>query len=254
MDKEREIQIGVRLREFREALQIPRTKFAVTIRFGGERIASYESGRVPLPYDVARAVMHHYQINPAWLATGQGDKRLVASFDDGSFAHLIKPRTLFSAVFDAHRLTIEQQVAELPDKASDASHQMLNDLLRLHQGEVTESLRKKTEKKLDPLLRIYLKDPNKKAWNLPLSTSADQESLLTKVSIFGNNMGVKAKLPALIKRLNEATKERGAKTQLAKFIGVPLPKISQWLSGEHEPGGETTLKLLYWVEQRDRQK
>ncbi len=82
----------------------------------------------------------------------------------------------------------------------------------------------------------------------------EKKSLLTDVSVSGNNVGVKAKLPALIKRLDEATKERGMKTALAKFMGVKLPKVSQWLSGEHEPGGETTLQLLNWVEQQERSK
>ena len=78
--------------------------------------------------------------------------------------------------------------------------------------------------------------------------------MLTDVPSIGNVEGVKAKLPTLLKRLNEATRERGTKTELAKFMGVPLSKVSQWLSGKYEPSGETTLQLLHWVEQQERQK
>ena len=77
---------------------------------------------------------------------------------------------------------------------------------------------------------------------------------LTNVALSDNISGVKDQLPTLLKRLNDATRERGTKTALAKFMGVKLPTISRWLSGEKEPGGETTLRLLHWVEQQERQK
>jgi transcriptional regulator with XRE-family HTH domain len=77
---------------------------------------------------------------------------------------------------------------------------------------------------------------------------------LTKVVLSDNVKNVKEQLPALLKRLNEATRERGTKTALAKFMGVKLPTISRWLSGEKEPGGETTLRLLHWVEQQERKQ
>jgi hypothetical protein len=78
--------------------------------------------------------------------------------------------------------------------------------------------------------------------------------VLPVVTASGNYEGVKAKLQSLLERLNKATAERGMKSELAKFMGVPLPNVSQWLSGEREPGGETTLRLLHWVEQQERQK
>jgi TorA maturation chaperone TorD len=34
---------------------------------------------------------------------------------------------------------------------------------------------------------------------------------------------------------------------------VPPPKVSQWLAGDHEPGGETTLRMLQWLQQQERQ-
>ena len=44
--------IGKRLRQFRESLKIARTRFAITIGLSSESMSSYESGRVPLPYEV----------------------------------------------------------------------------------------------------------------------------------------------------------------------------------------------------------
>jgi len=77
---------------------------------------------------------------------------------------------------------------------------------------------------------------------------------LTVVSTYRHNESVKARLPELLKRLEKATTQRGKKTELAKFMGVSKTRIWQWLSGENEPGGETTLQLLQWVEQQERQK
>jgi len=86
------------------------------------------------------------------------------------------------------------------------------------------------------------------------SQKTSRDSTLTNVVLSDNIDNVKAQLPALLKRLNEMTRERGTKTALAKFMGVKLPTVSRWLSGDKEPGGETTLKLLHWVEQQERQK
>ena len=55
-----------------------------------------------------------------------------------------------------------------------------------------------------------------------------------------------------MKRLNDATTARGVRAELAKHMGVALPKVSQWLAGTLEPSSETTLELLQWVEQRER--
>lgn len=65
---------------------------------------------------------------------------------------------------------------------------------------------------------------------------------------------VKAQLPSLLERLNRATKETGKMSVLANFLKVPLASVSRWLSGIREPRGEITLKLLYWVEEQERQK
>jgi transcriptional regulator with XRE-family HTH domain len=60
-------------------------------------------------------------------------------------------------------------------------------------------------------------------------------------------------LPSLIERLNELTSVRGKKAQLAAFMDVPMPRVWEWLSGKKKPGGETTLRLLQWVEQQEAQ-
>ncbi len=100
MLSERERMIGARLRDFRESLQIPRTRFAVSLGFGGERIASYESGRAALPYEVFRAVFTKYSINASWLATGEGSSKNDGPPYLGFLPGDVKRGTTFSQVYD----------------------------------------------------------------------------------------------------------------------------------------------------------
>lgn len=90
------MEIGRRLREFRESLRISRTSFALQIGIGSERFASYESGRAPLRYEVFSSISKHYFINPIWLGTGMGEPSLQIPFDDSSFRPVLLPKMLFS--------------------------------------------------------------------------------------------------------------------------------------------------------------
>jgi DNA-binding transcriptional regulator YiaG len=77
---------------------------------------------------------------------------------------------------------------------------------------------------------------------------------LTETETSVRDIDVKAQLPILLERLKTAAEKSGKKSKLAEFLDVPLASVSRWLSGEREPGGEITLKLLRWVEQQERQK
>lgn len=78
--------------------------------------------------------------------------------------------------------------------------------------------------------------------------------VLTKITVSGNTTEVKSQMDVLKARLNKATKGRGEKAELARFMKLPLANISQWLSGKREPGGENTLRLLRWVEQQEAKR
>ena len=73
----REKMIGTRLRAFRELLQIPRSKFSVSVGFASERLAAYEAGRARLLYGVFKAISDRYSICPRWLAEGVGAGRIL---------------------------------------------------------------------------------------------------------------------------------------------------------------------------------
>lgn len=256
MIDEREKLIGASLRAFRETLQISRSKFAVRIGFGSERIASYESGRAPLPYDVFRAVAKCYHINPRWLATGIGSPRLPFPFDDASILGLVKPRDLFSAVYDSHLKRQLQTEAAESSQHVDALEKKLHGLMGFFDDcSISMSLREKWAKRLVNTLEKVRREAGRELKKRKsIREQIVKYSNLTDVSESVNIMSVKRQMPFFRDRLKKATAQRGNKTVLAKFLGVPLASVSQWLSGKREPGGEITLKMLRWVEQQERKK
>ena len=81
------------------------------------------------------------------------------------------------------------------------------------------------------------------------------QSTLDQVHVSVNTVVVKAQWPLLKSRLQKSTQIAGSKTKLAKFLGVKLASVSQWLTDSEsarEPGAETTLRMLRWVEQQER--
>jgi transcriptional regulator with XRE-family HTH domain len=81
-----------------------------------------------------------------------------------------------------------------------------------------------------------------------------ENKVLTEAATRAKLAPVKSQLDDLLAALNRLTKESGKKTELADFLGAPLASVSRWLSGEREPGGETTLKMLHWVQEQERQQ
>ncbi len=63
-----------------------------------------------------------------------------------------------------------------------------------------------------------------------------------------------SRLAALLKRVRRVTSTRGKKADLGRFLAVPQSRISEWLSGTHEPGGEIALRLLEWVEAEEHEQ
>lgn len=67
---EAEVEVGRRLRSFRERSHLMQTQFALLLGIGRERLASYEAGRVPLPFRIGEQVCRQWGVNPFWLAEG----------------------------------------------------------------------------------------------------------------------------------------------------------------------------------------
>jgi len=93
---------------------------------------------------------------------------------------------------------------------------------------------KVTALKTDTLVKHYL-------------TNENETAKLRSVNI--NSIG---QLSLLLRRARKLILARGAKSKLAAHLGVSRQAVSEWFSGKSNPGAETTLKLLKWVEQQER--
>ncbi len=61
-------------------------------------------------------------------------------------------------------------------------------------------------------------------------------------------------LQSLIDRVKRATETRERRESLAKFLGVSLVRIYQWLALDRAPNGEVTLLMLEWVTAEEANK
>jgi DNA-binding transcriptional regulator YiaG len=86
----------------------------------------------------------------------------------------------------------------------------------------------------------------------PANPATPGKKHLTDTSYWTTTENVKELLPNLRDKLKKLTESAGKKSELADFLGAPLASVSRWLSGDREPGGEITLKLLKWVEKQER--
>lgn len=80
---------------------------------------------------------------------------------------------------------------------------------------------------------------------------AEQKYRLTSSSLKSNNADVQSEIQKLMERVKRKSSMPGAKADLARKLGVAPARISEWLSGAKEPGGDYTLRLLRWVSQQE---
>jgi transcriptional regulator with XRE-family HTH domain len=85
---------------------------------------------------------------------------------------------------------------------------------------------------------------------LPSGVKDSQKEVLRRVTPARNMAGM-TEIAFLLQRLKRAL-EGVRKGDLARSLKVPLPRVSEWLSGRVMPSGETALRLLRWVEQREQ--
>lgn len=250
----REIEIGRRLRAWREAKMIPRTKLAIALGIGNERLASYEAGRSALPYSVFRELAVRFELNPNWLATG--DYRPdVAGFDDSAFLTAVAPRAKFSHAYDKFiNPTIERKNSEAHKKIQDAI-----DLMAILKSE-SKRLKKaspegwaRLEKAVQTMADTHLMISGEKRRIQDIEDLIRAESSLDNVPPIEQKFVIAQPetLKDLLQRARRVTSERGKPAQLAKHLQVSRSRVSDWLNGKFEPSGDVILQLSKWVQERE---
>lgn len=242
-----------RVRLFREKAGWPQAAFAYELSVSRNKLASIEYSRTPLRYDLAKAFCERFNVSQAWLAEGVGEPSPRIHFDV-SIERQIPNRILFTQAYERmlkprlsqFRLTVLKTLpgtgikVEFPEPVGISEN-------RRYEWRLWESLRS--------VFRRVPAEKRLRFCQLVASGIAEAERDLTESSLKSISVDVQPnQLSKLLKRLNSLTAERGKKAELAKLLGVPAARVSEWLSGDKEPGGESTLRLLAWVQaEEDKQ-
>ena len=237
--------LGERLRWLRKRREATLREFASRIGCDPSYLSKLEAGRAIKPtLRFLVSVTAAFRVSADWLRTGEGDP-----FGD-PISDAAKKESLSG--WSSERVArVRAVLDDLP--AALAPVRVLALLL--------------ADKSLEEIQAFWyevgclgLPGPARLFWNDAftdlqfevMGREPREKRVLTNITVTDNVSSVKSTMANLLDRLNKATSQRGMKSKLAKVMGVPLANISQWLSGAREPGGETTLRLLHWVEQQER--
>jgi transcriptional regulator with XRE-family HTH domain len=282
--------ICARVKTLRESIRWSQPPFAEQLGITRDQLAAIECGRTPLRYDIAWRLRMAFGISLLWLgcvdywqglpdnaeldnlpipsATGLSQRALLSDvarrFHSSKRPALraigpeFEPRTeagdelLRRGMFaDSLKMRVDRWIAELPEGSVASFREGLYKAVQSFMAALPKESDSVIAHRMDQLMWHRIRMANARR---TLVVKDSHRKLLTDVTATGKVSPVKSTMASLLDRLNKATSQRGMKSKLAKVIGVPLSNISQWLSGEREPGGETTLRLLQWVERQENKQ
>ncbi len=250
-----EREICLRFAQARRFEKLTQAELADRLGVSRHQIANIEACRVPLKFWLGSNFCGELNVNQRWLATGEPPK---SPYFQVNPEQIPPPRpddtALFSGVFlgplrdlinsRARFVAGIKRLETAADSLGASYEEAIERLLRFVVSKVPDSAH------LD-YITFLVKGTKEFLSSLQLGAGTKPLTAITEVGKFKT---MKSPMANLLERLNKATSRPGAKSELAKKFGVPLSNVSQWLSGKREPGGGTTLKLLNWVEQQERQQ
>ena len=259
-----EQKICVRFKEARERLNQSERNLALLLGVTRDQLAGIEYGRTPLKSGVAISLAKFAGCNLNWLAEGSGP--VFGPLPNPNLIEQIPARSLFSQAWLKYLKKHVTRGAKYFGEGWEGLDESLliggEDALAYTKQDI-EGLFKDLPAKLRwnayahiaKACRDYRQMNHAKIIELNSLAVSGLNNDLTDAATSRKVSGdVKNKLPSLLERLNRATKETGKMSALAAYLKVPLASVSRWLSGKREPGGETALQMLHWVEQQERQK
>jgi transcriptional regulator with XRE-family HTH domain len=98
----RELQICRRLRKIRELHRLTQQEFAAEVGIKRPRLASYEECRAPVRFDLALRICRQYVVSEKWLATGEGDWRLVMDLGNEAVVARIPADMNYGEAYDLY--------------------------------------------------------------------------------------------------------------------------------------------------------
>lgn len=282
-------QIGQRLRNFRiEKTGLSAVEFARRMGIDSNRLASYEHGRSPLPYEIANCAAFTFNICQRWLAEGIEPVRFYVSIGR-QLRERFPKRAVFSDIYKGflkpyiddffqqlakswggnisdESLSMEQTFGNTSVGDADGLfllsclHSYFVKMVSTIPPDLYQAFYRDTMAACQEFYRVNSKrietwESLQKKEATPSWIIQTQKTHLTDTSGSASNAGMKAQWPELKKQLRQATAQIGAKSTLAKFLKVDPTQISQWLSDSksaREPGAEYALQMQAWLNDPNR--
>lgn len=250
---QREKEICERLILVRRGLGLSREMFARKSGIQAAQTARYEHHRSPVLFSDALRICEAFGISIGWLAAGDGSPD--GPFRIGKLVPDLRPapRARLSAVYD------NELKAVLKDAAVDAEKHLKILITGLQEigedvdlGKVKSSTeRKKLERKLQMMWRVLRDEAEAELSRRDSIRSALSRPGLTSEFTSNTSEAMTAAIPPtwdeLRSKVETLTAKRGAKTRLARLLGVTQQAVSEWVSGASAPSADNTLRLLQWV-------
>jgi len=105
LETPREVQIGQRVKRFRDQINWPQPAFAVELGISRDKLASIEYGRTPLRYAIGYRLCFVFDVNHLWLTTGGGEVKAATAALELPLPESVRERALWSEVCDQRRLS-----------------------------------------------------------------------------------------------------------------------------------------------------
>ena len=259
--------IGLRLRVFREDVcKMSRTAFALSIGIGSERLASYESGRAPLRYDIFRRIALEHMLNPAWLATETLPVRFNHSLEYNEFDAKIPPRALFVDAYDRwlRKWIEEQQTAAgiafrtllqgideldaLPEEAKRDLPADYNEQIKRRLEELLQKMKAHLKNTAEGHAEVELHLARERDTHKPTPTTS-RDTIVDKKpgAVYTSSTDMKTRWKDYQKKLKQLCAVRGTKAAIAKKLKVSRTMVSKWVEGS-EPSYDLAIQIIEWID------
>lgn len=228
-------------------------------------ITRVELTRMPLRYEDARLLLpaliegdrrNIIQVSPYWLAFGIGPEMVEWPLFLPPAHELGLPENITFSEFAAMTRPVLDGFAhnnprqDLPERwlTPCFNHWVLliERVSRIKTGvEKVGSLLARSAEKLAPFSDravMLLETYNRFKAQEPFNSSVDNIPQVRKYP------GMPSQVKSLMERIRTATSQHGAKRQLCERLKIRQSRLSEWITGMHEPNAETALQLLVWVQ------
>jgi transcriptional regulator with XRE-family HTH domain len=277
--------ICARVKTVRKQIRWAQPAFAEHLGITRDQLAAIEYGRTPLRYDIAWRLRTAFGISLLWLdcedtlednfeqdelpvpnATGLPRKALLSEVvlrfhSPGSpTLKAVGPepetrsepvdeiaRRSFSAYF--LKMQIDEWIARLPDDWVAPFRDELFRATNAFLATLPRDPEDVVERRSQDLRWARIRTANARRI---LVAKNSQRNMLTEVTPERKTTGM-TEMQLLLERLKRALEGMKKGDVARRDLHVPLPRLSEWLSGRVMPSGETALRLLHWVEQQERQ-